>query len=53
MSRMMGLMKAKILMAVATVLLKTDLKHFHNIDSCFSYHEYPKMRSVPVIPGNN
>jgi hypothetical protein len=38
-SRMIGLLEAKILTAVATILLETETgsKHFPNVDSGFSY----------------
>jgi hypothetical protein len=39
MSRMTGLLEAKILATVATVLLETEAhsKSFSSVDSCFSY----------------
>jgi hypothetical protein len=61
---MIGLMKAKILMTMAIVLLVTDSKHFSSIDSCFSCQDKPPKISpkrtalgttefAPEIPRSN
>jgi hypothetical protein len=59
---MIVLMKAKILMAKATIIFESDSKYFLNIDSCSSCQP-PKMNPkrialgitqfAPEIPGNN
>jgi hypothetical protein len=51
MSLMTGMLEAKILIPIVTVLLetKTDSKHFSSIDSGFSYQNKPPKMSLKRI----